>query len=1819
MDDYFSNLMILPTPPPSHHHHRPSSISPFSSRKRPRPFQSTSSSHHHPIPEDHDRISLSTCRKVSVVVSIRSVGDGIVSKAQYHHHHHPPRQSSTTPSPPLQNHAVFLFPVATTSVDDEKDDDDDPNAEPPMGTVSSRALIVVKPTAFLGGDTKHLMMTSQQIAQLTQQSSEDWTQIYQYHHIVWWSSSLPNDDDTPNTSSTTTTNIQPSLPSSKPSVSLAAIETMYHMSQAIVNDIIAPGSIAHRMVIATATSSTLQKSTNTTGTSTMEMLQTQQLFGHIGQQSIARVLSSSSSTRPEDGSTEINTTDLYQQYGLAGFTVHGILRRIAKLNRHDGKTNNTIGTNEQNNSRDADYYYCTVSILEISTEGDDMLYDLLASRPFAKTKPHNGTVTLRYNPNNEYSGVLDKSKSNSSRSSTRGPVFSVTGLSESSIDSVKQFGHLIRRAYTAALHTHRSSKRGHIIVTIQVHRGVGSNPVQNVSNLNNNNNLDRLSKRTTTTSCQFVDLALAGCDDDKSSKENYNLMSNSSTHANNRRRNVVVRKSLWALSGVLRGMLLKEAGNDIPMPFRESVLTKVLQRSMIQPDSRTILMATVAPEIYSYEETMTTLRYLNRLLHRPGQVIQSPFASGTSTSLSSPMSSPFSKQPDNESVATSLHSLAEFAGQGRLLKEIVSDPRQRLAKVLQPINHTVTSDSSPIKSQQLEEIQDRFILEEYFPSVYSDPEDDAGDGDDEEDLPDPSHLPSPFQPPESPLLAGKIRKFSFSPGEQEDLVEIEEYDDTHHTAPTPPTRNVSKSAAQNHIASVVSEVPPPSDANSNTAYGYEDEDEIDTDNNMSAIYEVFNENVQLKPLLQNLSAGNADDIKYSGYMNSNTRSTNPFDDDENIDLYNCPNDILNESLTLDYMAAHVMNNRLSSDTRDVPSNNESYFSRQRIDSIDKESGEQGTNFQALEEILRAGLGEEEIVFTTSLPSDETGRDEFDKESSANQFSTAEISITQTKEPQHFSPKLNFADNVTESSDKVPSLVSEKASPLSDHLQHDANPSIDKHSAANDDSFPDLDANTVNFDERNQRMFDDMNGIPTSSDYISYVEDEEPPLTMYDLPPESPEDGSLQSHVNKAILSPMGDGAEKCDKPSNDGNGTKIVAVETSQGTKSPFWRDSNSLAHYRPLDLPWKASPIAKPQSSPSLHWRNTLPSDDSLILSNDAAQKVQDEIDQLQASVNKVKQTNISVWQTSLDSINNLRYLQTSHQEALAQLLLDKEVTKKEIQRLNEELNRRSEAHTLSIIHFEKELAAASKKIAEVESDRAEVVKIAEEAIGMQSELEQKVGDLERKLADVVASSVSRLDYDSLERRNEALEEALSKSNYKLSELSHDLDESKRTILLLERKSDNLESRNDELASEVFTRNNEVSSLNQLLGEAQCAKMDAINSYKEMSQLNEELRAAESHYQSQLQEVLRDNDIKDECAAKCKREAEEMKSELHTLREEASTEASMLQTEIANLRQELEQLNSDYSDYPVRLNEYERELSSLQNERSSLIRELQESNTSLRNRVTDVRDLTDSVTGLLSDLQNETTKNQKMQNALASFQEETRSRVEIVVRHRNEAVSLLEKTVNENKALVDVNVELQGVIESMRQKRNNSELQIRERDSNNRSRLESVENENRALNETNQQLLQEIAELRHMYSSTRSEYNHRDEPLPFERNTRNVSRSRPSFVRHDNNDGRCRYEDVLDDPRNDDADYDFRRNDDHNTMLDGTATATAEAVAAHIAYTAKTMIERNTSETAQLKEKIYTIEDGTDYEIHALKQRLKQLERRVSGTTTTAQAPGRR
>jgi hypothetical protein len=1384
------------------------------------------------------------------------------------------------------------------------------------------------------------------------------------------------------------------------------------------------------------------------------------------------------------------------------------------------------------------------------------------------------------------------------------------------------------------------------------------------------------SERITSTCCQFVDLAMTTCEkNDKSTKENYNVMHHSNTHTNHRRRNVVIRKSLWALSGALRGMLLKEAGNDIPISFRESVLTKVLQRSMIQTDSRTILIATILPEIYAYEETMTTLRYINRLLHRPGQVVQSPFTAGISMTTS-PLSSPFSSangtNVNDESISSSLR-MEQLANQnGRLLlKEIVSDPRQRLAKVLQPINHTSplrpnqldrkSQATLPEQKGQLQQQQGYVLNEEYIPSEYNDPEDDF-----------PSTLVPPFQY-SSPLQQTESQSTSSttflhvqpsnSTGENDDLIEIEDLrnsnsiydvnddDDTNHTALTPPICNVTTVANSYKYdplsmksLTTASQNEPYNHQNNNSGEGINmdnvdaDNDYINTsqDNNASAIYEIFHRDYDNRPAtthhMNPYDDGIADGITYS------KRSTNPFDndddDDDDDDDHNSNN--LNESHTLDVMAAHVANNQFSyNDHNKILADADQLYGRHQITSINEEIVDDSvTNFQGLDDVLRKGNVEEEIVFTNSQPSVEANDNQY--EAPINHESD---DIYKLSQPLSKSSVDAVFMEINENSEEVPSLLSENES-LFMAPKERIDPSMDQPrndelNVENNDLFAVSPYELPHRDTKNV-MGSRLSRSPQTALHASNSEGGEP-STNYDLPPESPleettensapdhneEERSTYFATNTQPFNPYeyskvqslrGDGFNDFLKSANNISEEKLT-LESPGVSVQPLLNECRLPEKGDSLLPIWKQSPIEKLHISNSLSWNEKIPVNEPSLLSDVAAQKVKDEIDQLQAAVDKVKQTNISVWQSSLDSINNLRYFQTAHQEALAQLLVEREIAGKEIQRLDTELNRRDADYRNSIVELESKLEAAYKQIGKVEADRGEVVKIAEEAIGMQSELEQKVAELEHELSVVTSSRVPREEYNSLEQQITVLQDELYEKSAKLSDLSEEVNYKNSSISQLEFSLKNAESKQHNLFDEIATYKNEVTSLNELLIKAQRDERHAQDSASEMKQYNEELQARQSEYLNEIQKLKQDLKLNDEYATQCRQDLDVTKMKLLSVEEEAKVEIAKLEDEVFLRHNELTELQMKNADYPAKLNEYEQECAALQVEKNNLVEELREAKASLQSRVNDVRELTESVKVLINEKEKDKAKIQRMEKALASFQEETRSRLETVLQHRNEAASLLEKTVNENKALVNVNVELQTVIEALQHERNKAELDLQECDYNYSTRLENATKENTALMESNQQLTQEINELRQKYYHSGNHHNATESIRVAERGDilrgttshqayRNGSYGNLDERQHSNNEtrrGRPFDEEINNH-------HGIRRNtmDNRSAQLER-----AEDVAAHVAYSAKALLESNTSETYFLKEKIYAIEDDKDYEINSLKQRIKQLERRIKGGAT--------
>lgn len=315
---------------------------------------------------------------------------------------------------------------------------------------------------------------------------------------------------------------------------------------------------------------------------------------------------------------DLSHEELLGRYGLLGWTVQSILDRLP-----EDKT-----------------AVCTLSVLEVSDENS--LFDLLATRPF--THDASKRVTLRYNTGSKHAWSKDEAKTRGT--GTAGAV--VEGLSNQPIDSLKGLAHSMRRAFAAALHEKRKTSRGTLVISVRVWQQAERSQFQQKFERN--------------TSIQFVDLGVIEKDDMPAYFK----------------RNAAIRKSEWVLGGVLRGALLREAGHDAVIPYRESALTKILQRSMDHPDSRTIVMASLSPGVEAHDESMLTLRYISRLTSKPGQGVQS-------TSFDSVMQSSTAGGSPNSSAPLNFSRLAKDDGSSAyLLQNLLSDPRQRLAKLAIP-------------------------------------------------------------------------------------------------------------------------------------------------------------------------------------------------------------------------------------------------------------------------------------------------------------------------------------------------------------------------------------------------------------------------------------------------------------------------------------------------------------------------------------------------------------------------------------------------------------------------------------------------------------------------------------------------------------------------------------------------------------------------------------------------------------------------------------------------------------------------------------------------------------------------------------------------------------------------------------------------------------------------------------------------------------------------------------------------------------------------------------------------------------------------------
>ena len=71
---------------------------------------------------------------------------------------------------------------------------------------------------------------------------------------------------------------------------------------------------------------------------------------------------------------------------------------------------------------------------------------------------------------------------------------------------------------------------------------------------------------------------------------------------------VAINQSLSCLSNCIHALAEKAMGKNVKVPYRESVLTRLLMNSL-GGNSKTAMIANISPADVNYDETLSTLRY----------------------------------------------------------------------------------------------------------------------------------------------------------------------------------------------------------------------------------------------------------------------------------------------------------------------------------------------------------------------------------------------------------------------------------------------------------------------------------------------------------------------------------------------------------------------------------------------------------------------------------------------------------------------------------------------------------------------------------------------------------------------------------------------------------------------------------------------------------------------------------------------------------------------------------------------------------------------------------------------------------------------------------------------------------------------------------------------------------------------------------------------------------------------------------------------------------------------------------------------------------
>jgi hypothetical protein len=254
----------------------------------------------------------------------------------------------------------------------------------------------------------------------------------------------------------------------------------------------------------------------------------------------------------------------------------------------------------------------SVSYYEIYNE---KVYDLLASQSQGLT-PQQQQQLLPQQPQQQHAGATDAPVSCRVREHPNEGAY-VENLTRRPFESYEQVAAILeegnRRRAVASTQMNSSSSRSHAVFTVYLNQQLV--PINNSSSNSNSNSSSGASSTSGSTgsrAAMLIERKSKVCLVDLAGSERASLtgvIGDRLNEANN------INRSLSTLGDVIKALSSAKAisaGKDMKfVPYRNSVLTWLLKDSL-GGNSKSTMLAAVSPSENSYNESMSTLRYVER-------------------------------------------------------------------------------------------------------------------------------------------------------------------------------------------------------------------------------------------------------------------------------------------------------------------------------------------------------------------------------------------------------------------------------------------------------------------------------------------------------------------------------------------------------------------------------------------------------------------------------------------------------------------------------------------------------------------------------------------------------------------------------------------------------------------------------------------------------------------------------------------------------------------------------------------------------------------------------------------------------------------------------------------------------------------------------------------------------------------------------------------------------------------------------------------------------------------------------------------------------